>query len=105
MKQNSPFSIVVLILISFSFSATITAQVPDTLNIEEILITAKRSDDIIKTNINGQLIELENPTETGAIFKNQVGFGVEKRGNYGMEPILRGFKYDQLNVQFDGGVR
>jgi len=57
MKQNSPFSIVVLILISFSFSATITAQVPDTLNIEEILITAKRSDDIIKTNINGQLIE------------------------------------------------
>jgi len=21
-----------------------------------------------------------------------------------MEPILRGFKYDQLNVQFDGGV-
>ena len=96
----------IIIIISFilALSYVSTAQVQDTLNIEEILITAKRSDDIITTNISGQLIQLENPTETGAIFKNQVGFGVEKRGNYGMEPVLRGFKYDQLNVQFDGGV-
>ncbi len=104
MKNIFSLSITLLVIIQFVFSLAATAQVPDTLNIEEILITAKRSDDIIKTNINGQLIELENPTETGAIFKNQVGFGVEKRGNYGMEPVLRGFKYDQLNVQIDGGV-
>ena len=104
MKNEYSISTLLAASILFAFSFSALAQVPDTLNIEEILITAKRSDDIIKSNINGQLIELENPIETGAIFKNQVGFGVEKRGNYGMEPVLRGFKYDQLNVQFDGGV-
>ena len=104
MKNIYVISVLLLIFVQILASSLLNAQVNDTLNIEEILITAKRSDDIIRTNINGQLIELENPTETGAIFKNQIGFGVEKRGNYGMEPILRGFKYDQLNVQFDGGV-
>ena len=105
MRLSHSFKIILaIIIITTSSGSLIVAQIQDTLLIEEILITAKRSDDIIKTNINGQLIQLENPTETGAIFKNQVGFGVEKRGNYGMEPVLRGFKYDQLNVQFDGGV-
>ncbi len=76
----------------------------DTVYMDEILISAKRSDDIIKTNINGKVLEIENPHDGGAMFRNQVGFGIEKRGNYGMEPILRGFKYGQLNVQFDGGT-
>ena len=76
----------------------------DTVYMDEILVSAKRSDDIIKTNINGKVLEIENPHDGGAMFKNQVGFGVEKRGNYGMEPVLRGFKYGQLNVQFDGGI-
>ncbi|NOX46347.1 MAG: TonB-dependent receptor [Chlorobi bacterium] len=76
----------------------------DTVYIEEILVSAKRSDDVIKTNINGKVLEIENPHDGGAMFKNQVGFSVEKRGNYGMEPVLRGFKYSQLNVQFDGGT-
>ena len=76
----------------------------DTVYMDEILISAKRSDDIIKTNINGKVLEIENPHDGGAMFRNQVGFGIEKRGNYGMEPILRGFKYGQLNVQFDGGI-
>lgn len=104
MNKNYFIKGCVVIALLFIFPIFATAQISDTLSIEEILITAKRSDDIIKTNINGKLIELENPTETGAIFKNQIGFGVEKRGNYGMEPVLRGFKYDQLNVQIDGGV-
>jgi len=104
MKYIFSKKIIIIFALLLIYSFTAMTQVQDTLNIEEILITAKRSDDIIKSNINGKLIELENPIETGAIFKNQVGFGVEKRGNYGMEPVLRGFKYDQLNVQFDGGV-
>jgi iron complex outermembrane receptor protein len=85
------------------FNSTVFSQA-DTVYIEEILVSAKRSDDVIKTNINGKVLEIENPHDGGAMFKNQIGFSVEKRGNYGMEPVLRGFKYSQLNVQFDGGT-
>jgi len=71
---------------------------------EEILVTADASNNLSRTNINGKVLELENPNDGGAMFKNQIGFSIEKKGNYGMEPVLRGFKYSQLNVQFDGGV-
>ena len=28
---------------------------------------------------------------------------IKKSGNYGFDPVFRGFKYDQLNIVFDGG--
>ncbi len=30
--------------------------------------------------------------------------GVRKAGQYGMDPVLRGFKYEQLNIVIDGGL-
>jgi iron complex outermembrane receptor protein len=80
------------------------AQTDTTIYMEEILVTARSDQNINNNNINGKVLEIENPHDGGAMFKNQVGFGIEKRGNYGMEPVLRGFKYSQLNVQIDGGV-
>ncbi len=76
----------------------------DTLNLDEILITAHRKVAISHSNINGKIIELQSPHDGGQIFKSQPGFSVLKKGNYGMEPVLRGFKYGQLNIQFDGGI-
>jgi len=96
--------IAVLIPFLLLLYTTVSAQKDTTIYMEEILITAKVDKDINKKNINGQVLQIENPTDGGAIFKNQIGFGIEKRGNYGVEPVLRGFKYSQLNVQFDGGV-
>ncbi len=95
--------IISFILLSLFFTIGF-AQTDTTIYMEEILITAKADQSINKTNINGTVLEIENPHDGGAMFKNQVGFGVEKRGNYGIEPVLRGFKYSQLNVQIDGGV-
>lgn len=43
--------------------------------------------------------------DVGDLFKDVAGFGVVKRGGYAMEPVLRNFKYEQLNVQYDGGLR
>ena len=95
--------IIVMLVLSLFFNIGY-AQTDTTIYMEEILITAEADQNISKTNINGKVIEVENPHDGGAMFINQVGFGVEKRGNYGMEPVLRGFKYSQLNVQIDGGV-
>jgi len=30
--------------------------------------------------------------------------GIRKSGNYGFDPVLRGFKYDQLNLVMDNGI-
>ncbi|MGE4540451.1 MAG: TonB-dependent receptor [Bacteroidales bacterium] len=84
--------------------ATVSYAQSDTLALEEILVTAKSPLNLTKSNIAGRVIQVENPHDGGAMFINQAGFGVEKRGNYGMEPVLRGFKYSQLNVLIDGGV-
>ncbi len=96
--------IIVSVIIVNLFFTLGFAQIDTTIYIEEILVTAKTNHNINKTNINGKVLEIENPHDGGAMLKNQVGFAVEKRGNYGMEPVLRGFKYSQLNVQIDGGV-
>ncbi len=77
---------------------------PDTLNIEEILITAKKVKNGVETPVYGETIHLLNPHDGGEIFKFTPGFSVVKKGNYAMEPVLRGYKFEQLNVQFDGGV-
>ncbi|MBG0781747.1 MAG: TonB-dependent receptor [Bacteroidales bacterium] len=84
--------------------ATVSHAQTDTLVLEEILISAKSPLNLTQTKIAGRTIQVENPHDGGAMFINQAGFGVEKRGNYGMEPVLRGFKYSQLNVLIDGGV-
>lgn len=93
-------SIIILVLISVNgFTQTDT-----TIYMEEILITAESNQSINNTNINGKVLQIENPHDGGTMFKNQIGFSIEKRGNYGMEPVLRGFKYSQLNVLIDGGI-
>jgi iron complex outermembrane receptor protein len=80
------------------------SQEVDTLNIEEILIKGIKTNDNFETPITGDNIKLINPHDGGEIFKYTPGFSILKKGNYAMEPVLRGFKYEQINVQFDGGV-
>ncbi len=94
--------IIVLLLLIFPFMAK--AVEPDTLNIEEILITAKKVKNGVETPLYGERIHLLNPHDGGEIFKFTPGFSVVKKGNYAMEPVLRGYKFEQLNIQFDGGV-
>jgi iron complex outermembrane receptor protein len=77
---------------------------PDTLNIEEILVVGKTGSSNIKTPLTGKNIHLTNPHDGGEIFKYTPGFNILKKGNYAMEPVLRGYKFEQLNVQMDGGI-
>jgi len=45
------------------------------------------------------------PRTVSDLFKDIPGFGIQKRGAYAAEPILRAFRYEQLNIQYDGGLR
>ena len=90
-----------LLLLSFG----VFGQQDTTVYIEEILVQAERSNDILQSNISASSIQLGTPRDAGEIFKDQAGFGIVKRGNYAQEPVLRGFKYEQLNIMLDGGTK
>ena len=103
MKRNIINKYWILFLVIL-FTNSIWAQT-DTITMEEILVTGKKEDKLLQTNISAETIKLQDVHDVGEMFKNQPGFGVAKRGNYAMEPVLRGFKYEQLNVQIDGGTK
>jgi iron complex outermembrane recepter protein len=84
--------------------ATITAQTDTTLFIEEIIIKGKSSEYLQKTTINSSSLQLKDIHDVGEIFADQPGFGVIKRGNFAMEPVLRGFKYEQLTTIYNSGA-
>jgi iron complex outermembrane receptor protein len=84
---------------------SVAAQVVDTtINIEAIVIEAQSSTTLQKTIINSKSIPIEDIHDVAEIFVNEPGFGIIKRGNYAMEPVMRGYKYEQLNVIYNGGA-
>ena len=87
----------------FYFSVMDVEAQNDTIYMEEILIEAPQTDNLYKSKINANTLDLKNIHDVGNIFINEPGFGVIKRGNYAMEPVLRGFKYEQLNIQYNNG--
>jgi iron complex outermembrane receptor protein len=48
---------------------------------------------------------MSQPRNVSDLFRDIPGFGIVKRGNYASEPAFRAFKYEQLNVQYDGGMK
>lgn len=45
------------------------------------------------------------PRDVGDLFKEIPGFSVIKKGGYAMDPVFRSFKYEQINVIYDGGLQ
>ena len=93
-----------ILFLAILFTNNICAQT-DTITMEEILVTGKKEDKLLQINISSETIKLQDMHDVGEMFQTQPGFSVVKRGNYAMEPVLRGFKYEQLNVQIDGGTK
>lgn len=98
------YIILILIMMWFGLLNLSYAQTDTTIYIEEIVVTASPDESIQKTTINSTSLQLEDIHDVGEIFMNQPGFGVVKRGNFAMEPVLRGFKYDRINTIYNGGA-
>lgn len=45
------------------------------------------------------------PRDIGDLFNDIPGFSVIKKGGFAMDPTFRSFKYEQLNIIFDGGIQ
>ena len=48
---------------------------------------------------------ITQPRNVSDLFRDIPGFGIQKRGAYASEPVFRAFRYEQLNVMYDGGMK
>lgn len=95
------------------YEARINVNEPEALNIalkssvkmlEEVLISTDTRPAVSQQRIDQNSIMRNDPKNVGDIFNHISGFGVIKRGGYAMDPVFRSFKYEQLNLIYDGGV-
>ena len=92
---------------------TITLTNNLTIVLEEKSIVI--DDVIVKANVFGEISQSRivyddikattQPRNVSDLFKDIPGFGIQKRGAYASEPVFRVFRYEQLNVQYDGGMK
>ncbi len=79
-------------------------MIPSLTVLDEILVKDKNQPLLNQTSLTAREIERKDPRDIGDLFHDQPGFGVIKRGGYAMDPVFRSFKYERLNLIFDGGV-
>ncbi len=79
---------------------------PRTLPLEEITVSSQPmhchpQSDIICDRAK----QATQSRDIGDLFKDIPGFAVVKKGGFAMDPVFRSFKYEQLNIIFDGGIQ
>jgi iron complex outermembrane recepter protein len=75
------------------------------LLVEEIVVTGTRTGSYVQTEHVRKDLESRQPKDLGQHMRHIPNVSAIRRGGYGLDPVVRGFKYDQLNVQIDGGAR
>lgn len=73
--------------------------------IEEIIVTADNAGQSSQIDVYSEALTQKTPKDIGEYFKNVTGANAIKKGGFAMDPVIRNFKNDQLNIQYDGGVR
>ena len=49
--------------------------------------------------------QITQARDIGDLFRDIPGFGLSRKGGFAVDPTFRGFKYEQLNVIYDGGAQ
>jgi iron complex outermembrane recepter protein len=77
---------------------------PSIRMLDEILIEHRDLPMVSQRAIDREAILRKSPRDVGDIFSGIGGFGLIKRGGYAMDPVFRSFKYEQINLIYDGGL-
>ncbi|MBK8043444.1 MAG: TonB-dependent receptor plug domain-containing protein [Haliscomenobacter sp.] len=73
--------------------------------VSEILVAGQRSPGFAQSTLLNDDAKLSSqPRDVGDLLNDMPGFAMIKRGGYALDPVFRSFKYEQLNVVYDGGV-
>lgn len=71
----------------------------------ELLITGARVPELAQaTTLVDNSEQAVRSRDIGELLNTLPGFAIIKRGGYALDPVFRGFKYEQLNVVYDGGT-
>ena len=106
------FSVLICtLLFSMSFSQEKNDIANDTITknkvqLDEVLVVGDAQTDPIHTTVsNNYEDKVVQPKNVADLFNEINGFSVIKRGNYAIDPTFRAAKYEQLNIQYDGGTK
>ncbi len=106
------FSVLLCILLfNVSFSQEKNDIVKDTITkkkvqLDEVIVVGIAKTDPIHTIVaNNYEDKVVQPKNVADLFNEINGFSVIKRGNYAIDPTFRAAKYEQLNIQYDGGTK
>ncbi|MBM4169800.1 MAG: TonB-dependent receptor [Ignavibacteria bacterium] len=73
--------------------------------VEEIVVTAGRVVGYRQSDILIKETAAHPQKDLGEFLRSVPNVSAIRRGGYGLDPVLRGFRSDQLNVQIDGEAR
>lgn len=76
------------------------------INLNDVIIEGDfYIDPSFVTSINNQTKQPVQPKNIADLFRSIDGVNFIKRGNYALDPSYRASQYEQLNIQYDGGVK
>ncbi|MFN3135208.1 MAG: TonB-dependent receptor [Candidatus Kryptonium sp.] len=73
--------------------------------VEEIVVLGKPAEAYNQAEIGGREVAKSLPRDLGEFVKNFSNTSAVKKGGYALDPVVRGLKFDQLNVQIDNGIK
>ncbi len=98
MKQS--YTLILFIIITINA----LSQEKKEILLEDILVVADQDKDVNGCIMTDKVV-IGKPRNIEDLLGREAGIGIIKRGGYAMEPVLRSFRYEQLNTQFDGGMQ
>lgn len=85
---------------------------PDTQNLDEVIIIGESEKDLIisklpyiETKVVKKQVEESAAHDVGDFLRSSNNIGGVRKGGTQLDPVVRGFKYSQLNVQVDNGLK
>lgn len=102
MKLQSSFLIIVLVLSSI---VAIAQQPVDTINLEGVEIQGARINKDNKVVIEKSTMERMALPDIGSILRNVAGISGIRKGGASIDPVIRGYRFSQLNVMADDGQK
>lgn len=76
------------------------------IELKEVIVTGDITRDPAQVRVKSDYQSKSvQPKNSGELFQDINGFYLIKRGNYAIDPSFRGLQYEQLNIQYDGGIK
>ena len=77
----------------------------DAIRLGEIIVNANRVNAYPQTNLLVSDVERRWPKDVGEFLRSIPGGSSIRKGGTALDPVIRGFRQDQVNVQVDGGMK